>query len=411
MSRFLSRVLTGFVGAVSEAWSELRVHRGRVLLSLIGVGVAVCALTAVVAAGTIAEQALRETSERSGGRAATMSVNAYNPTGAQIPVADVRAAFQEAVARYDIRYASEHGYSQQQIRFPDGRRLVSIETVAVPFGEMHRVETISGAWFTDADERRLAPALVVNQRFWELIGSPDLRTHPIVTLTGSATDVTAVVVGVTPSSSFETDPTAFMLASQALALLGPADQEMYGTPQFEVWVPPGISEELGQRLSADISGQLGKDVQVDVYRNDFAEQNAESLHQVQLLVGGIALLVLLLGALGLVNIALVTVRARIREIGIRRTFGATAGRVFFAVMMESVVATVAAGVVGVMLAILLIRNPLTIDFIAQGVSDVPPFPMDAALIGLAAASAVGALAGLVPALVAVRVKVIDAIRY
>ena len=45
--------------------------------------------------------------------------------------------------------------------------------------------------------------------------------------------------------------------------------------------------------------------------------------------------VILLGALGLVNIALVTVKQRVREIGIRRSFGATAGRVFFAVMMES----------------------------------------------------------------------------
>jgi putative ABC transport system permease protein len=42
---------------------------------------------------------------------------------------------------------------------------------------------------------------------------------------------------------------------------------------------------------------------------------------------------------------------------------------------------------------------------------MPPFPLDAALIGLGAATLVGALAGLVPALVAVRVKVIDAIRF
>jgi putative ABC transport system permease protein len=42
---------------------------------------------------------------------------------------------------------------------------------------------------------------------------------------------------------------------------------------------------------------------------------------------------------------------------------------------------------------------------------VPPFPAEAALIGLGAATLVGALAGLLPALVAVRVKVIDAIRY
>ena len=121
---------------------------------------------------------------------------------------------------------------------------------------------------------------------------------------------------------------------------------------------------------------------------------------------------LLLGALGLVNIALVTLKQRIREIGIRRSFGATAGRVFFSVMMESVVATVAAGVVGVIAAVLIVKNPVVEGFIGQGqVTDFPPFPVEAAVLGLVSATIVGALAGLLPALVAVRVKVIDAIRY
>ena len=101
-----------------------------------------------------------------------------------------------------------------------------------------------------------------------------------------------------------------------------------------------------------------------------------------------------------------TVKHRIREIGIRRSFGATAGRVFFSVMMESVVATVVAGVVGVMIAILVVQEPsCSSTYVLQGVEDVPPFPIEAALVGLVAATAVGALAGLLPALVAVRVKV------
>ena len=117
------------------------------------------------------------------------------------------------------------------------------------------------------------------------------------------------------------------------------------------------------------------------------------------------------GQYGLVNITLVTVRYRIREIGIRRSFGATAGRVFFSVMMESVVASVAAGVIGIILAIIALKNPWTQQLVAQGVQDVPAFPVSAALLGLIVAAGVGALAGLLPALVAVRVKPIDAIRY
>ena len=53
----------------------------------------------------------------------------------------------------------------------------------------------------------------------------------------------------------------------------------------------------------------------------------------------------------------------------------------------------------------------TYDVICTPATIVPPFPVEAALIGLGAAALVGALAGLLPALVAVRVKVIDAIRY
>jgi putative ABC transport system permease protein len=86
--------------------------------------------------------------------------------------------------------------------------------------------------------------------------------------------------------------------------------------------------------------------------------------------------------------------------------------VFFAVMMESVVATFVAGVIGVMLAVAVVKSPIVEQFIGQGlVTDFPPFPIEAAVLGLVSATAVGAIAGLLPALVAVRVKVIDAIRY
>ncbi len=74
-------------------------------------------------------------------------------------------------------------------------------------------------------------------------------------------------------------------------------------------------------------------------------------------------------------------------------------------------ATVVAGAVGVIVSILVVQSPATRDLIGQGmVSDFPPFPVDAAVTGLVAATVVGAIAGLLPALVAVRVKVIDAIR-
>jgi putative ABC transport system permease protein len=49
--------------------------------------------------------------------------------------------------------------------------------------------------------------------------------------------------------------------------------------------------------------------------------------------------------------------------------------------------------------------------VAPGLSVYPVFPIEAAMLGLGSAVLVGALAGAIPALVAVRVKVIDAIRF
>ncbi len=405
------RLWTGLVGSVVEAWSELRINKLRVLLSLIGVAVAVAALTGIVALGAIAQQSQTETLERQSGRPALLYVSAYDPVSGRTPDAtDFDSAFETAMTRYGIDFSSRNIYTSTQIQFADGVRDVQGQIVDQAFGTMHRVRLSEGTWFSPDDADRLAPTIVVNEVFWNLLGSPDLATHPTVTLPGEQ-PTTAVIVGVTPSSLYEDYPTMFQL-TDSWKRITPASVQAQQYPQYEAWVPPEISTELTDLLKRDIAGGLGEGWQVDVSRNDYLAYSADDpLLFVKLLVAGVAVLILLLGALSLLNISLVTVRHRIREIGIRRSFGATAGRVFFAVMMESVVATFVAGVVGVTIAVLVVKSPWVTDLVAAGVQDVPPFPVEAAVLGLAAATVVGALAGLVPALVAVRVKVIDAIRY
>ena len=405
------RLWTGFVGSVVEAWAELRIHRTRVLLSLIGVAVAVAALTGIVALGAIAQQSQVEQFERQSGRPALLAVSTYNPvTGEQPDLDTLNTAFETTMQRYDIRWHSRNAYVQLQIQFPDGVRDTQLQVVDPAFGVMHRVKMNDGVWFADADADRLAPAVIVNEVWWRLIGSPPLSSHPTVLLPGLQ-PTTGVITGIIPSGPFDEYPSGYLLTAAWDRIASP---ELVANtyPSYEAWVPPELAEQLTGLIQRDVAGAMGEEWQTDVYRNDYLAYSGEDpLLFIKLLVTGVAILILLLGALSLLNISLVTVRQRIREIGIRRSFGATAGRVFFAVMMESVVATVVAGVVGVALAVLIVKNPWVTDFVAAGVEDVPAFPLEAALIGLASATGVGALAGLLPALVAVRVKVIDAIRY
>lgn len=411
-----ARAWSGLVGSVVEAWAELRIHKTQVLLSLIGVGVAVTALTGVVAAGAIATQAIQEGFERSSGRPATISIYAFDTvSGAQPTRADFDRAFADAMNRYGIEYTNRTMYGGASVQFPDGVMGIGLQGVDPSFAVMRRLALDQGAWFTERDTLRLAPAIVVSEEIWERLGSPDLRVDPTIGIVTPTGTVDAIIIGVTPKQSLDgTYLQAYMLNDDFDAFNPqPSDPSMAQLPNYEAWVPPEVAEQLIPLIRRDVAGALGTGFQVDVQRQDYLAWAGQEdpLLIPKIVVIGIAVLVMALGALGLLNIALVTVRHRIREIGIRRAFGATAGRVFFAVLMESVVATFVAGLAGVLLAILLIRNPITESYIALGVQDIPGFPLEAALIGLGAATLVGALAGLLPALVAVRVKVIDAIRY
>jgi putative ABC transport system permease protein len=409
----VSGIVTNLWGAIVEAWTELRIHRTRVLLSLIGVAVAVTALSSVVALGQIVQQSQTEQNERQSGRPALLYVGAYTMDGSLVDIDALDTAYHDVVDRYSITYSSRTAYLNARVQLP-GAGVVDVQGQAIDasFGTMHRVKLLEGRWFAEADNDRLAPAVIINEYYWKQLGSPDLASHPTTVLLGE-NDVTAVIIGVTPSSIWETYPSMFMLYSAYHRTVSPTVQTVQ-PPTYELWVPPELSEQLVPLVKRDIGGALGDQYQLDVMRNDYGAHispGEDPYLTLKLMVGGGAALVLLLGALGLVNISLVTVRQRIREIGIRRSFGATAGRVFFAVMMESIVATFVAGVVGVIVAILLVQSPLVQEQLGQGVVDLPPFPLEAALLGIIASVVVGAIAGLLPALVAVRVKVIDAIRY
>jgi putative ABC transport system permease protein len=396
--------VSGAVAALVEAWSEVRVHKVRAVLSLVGVMLAVLAMTVITALGDMVRQTNAEFAERTSGRPATLGVSAWSET-TQLDGEQIDAAFADVVERYQIEYASFFSFSEQVFRFTEGSQRVETRLVDQPYGDMHRIVPLQGRWFAETDEQLYAPSLVANEAFHARIGTPDLSTNATIVL-GGQRPVRTTVIGVVSDEYDGALPTAFMLRSAATRWAA-VSYEMFGPPTLELWVPPEMATELTDLISRDVQATLGEGSQVDIYRqdaSDFGEIDAVFTWAVR----GASAVALALASLALVNIALVTVRYRIREIGIRRSFGATSGRVFFTVMMESVLATVVAGLVGVALAVAIVQN-LPPDLF--NVTDLPPFPANAAIEGMIAATLVGALAGLLPATVAVRIKVIDAIRY
>ncbi len=402
--------MSGFVGALLEAWAELRHHKLRVLLSLIGIAVSVAALTAVVALGEYQRQYAAEQSDRYGGRMATISVSAAPTDGSAMNWDRFDDQFTRAIDRFDLTYVSRVA-QQVMLDIQTSQWVQPVPTTLIDpaYPVIHRSAIAEGRWFVPGDTELLAPPVVISHPLWRSLGSPALATHPTLELVGDAGG-TYPIVGVTPSDGeWDQNKQIWMLydafRSRVDAL--PAQASM----TWEMWVSDATVAEIGPLLAADLRAVTGTGTDVFANRTDWGSrpdaQAASVLFEV--ITGSVAVLILLLGGLGLVNIQLVAMRQRIREIGVRRSFGATAGRIFTSVLLENVVATAIAGVAGIILAVAIMRTPLVLNLFS-GLQDLPPFPLRAALIGLVAAVVVGALAGFLPALVAVRARVIDTLR-
>ena len=404
--------LAPLAGSIAEAWSELRVHKLRVLLSLIGIAVAVAALTAVLAIGEYQRQLTIEQSDRSGGRVATLGISASTTTGTPVDGEAMDARFDRVAERYNFsRTTRVADGAQLPVQLTQGVMQLPARLVDPDYGVMHRLQTIEGRYFVAGDEQLMAPAVVISEALWDMIGRTPMAQHPTLTMTGNFAG-TYRVIGVLPREGvWDTTPRVDMLYDAYFDRIGVLSENTFVVR--EVWVPPEMVSELAPMLAADLRAGLPADTTISVDRRDWASLpgTAEANLVFQLVSGAIAFIVLLLGGLGLVNIQLVAMRQRIREIGVRRSFGASSARIFTSVLLESVVATTVAGLVGILIVVLAARLPLITETVFAGIQDIPPFPFTAALAGLLASVFVGALAGLLPALTALRVKVIDAIRY
>lgn len=403
--------MTDVVAAIQDAWTELRIHRGRVLMSLIGVTVAIAALTASVAIGELARSTLLTSMEANGGRPATVGVWVDRAVGEPSSAGTERMleAVDEAVERYEIEWASARVNGSAMLQGPNGAQQLMLEGVEPDWTTMRHLAVADGRFLVESDRVRLAPAVVVNRGVLEALGGGGMAAHRTVDLGGT----TAVVVGVVDRGMGDDWPQAWMLPRDVVRVADAAGVPVMPSVQLEAWVPEDAAEDAQRVLTRDLRAAL-PDASVNAGRNDWrAFDGYDPLLPLQLTLVGTSAVILLLGALGLVTVAVVSIRQRVRELGIRRAFGASRARIFVAVMLESVVGTAVAGAVGIALCIFAYRLPAVQEVLTQGVGGVelPGFPMSAALVGLLVSVVVGAIAGSVPATIAVRAKVVEAIRF
>lgn len=164
------------------------------------------------------------------------------------------------------------------------------------------------------------------------------------------------------------------------------------------------SQAAEERVKKLLSQKHGKS-DFFTFNSDTIKQTVESTTQtMQLLIASIAAISLIVGGIGVMNIMLVSVTERTKEIGIRMAIGARKSDILQQFLIEAVLLCVLSGIIGVILAFFAgeIFNWLNLDFVMR-------FSVAPVVLSIVASSVIGIIFGYIPALQASKLNPIDAL--
>jgi putative ABC transport system permease protein len=173
---------------------------------------------------------------------------------------------------------------------------------------------------------------------------------------------------------------------------------------------PNASDEVAQILRARHRTAIGADDFTILTQQDFLSTASTITNVLTIFLGGVAAISLLVGGIGIMNIMLVSVTERTREIGLRKALGAHKSDIMIQFLAESAVLSLIGGVIGIILGYAIAFGVGEIAR-ANNANITPSIGIDIILIATLFSTAVGLFFGLYPANRAANLEPVEALRY
>ncbi|MDQ7097076.1 ABC transporter permease [Desulfosporosinus sp. PR] len=391
----------------------LRANKLRSALTMLGMIIGVAAVIAMVGIGNGATAQITSQIQGLGSNLLTVSPGQSNSGGVKGGAGSLTTLTITDLAKIQVgttvKAVAPYTDNDYQVVYGAGNTLTQISGTNESYQIIKNVTIASGRFITKEDVDRnarvavLGPTVVTN-----LMGDPDAN---IIGKTIKIKGVPFQVIGVTTS----TGSTGFMSSDDMiLAPITTVQERLIGRKTLRSILISATSANEMQAAQDEITLDMRKahkikDGQVD----DFSIQNqADVLASMQgvtqtltMLLGGIAGISLLVGGIGIMNIMLVSVTERTREIGIRKAIGAKNNDILLQFLIETIVISILGGGIGIILGSagsILIGSALKMS---------TSISITSVLIAFGFSAVIGIIFGVFPARKAASMDPIDALRF
>jgi putative ABC transport system permease protein len=398
----------------SVALGALRANKLRSFLTMLGVVIGVAAVIAMVALGRGAQQSVNERIAALGTTLLTVTPGQVFGRGVASGTDRARLTMDDAQAleqrgRY-VRAVQPEMSGQAQVQYGSANTSTSIVGTTANYPEVRRYTVAAGRMFTDgenAGSQRVAvlgPAVVQNLN----VATPEALVGEAIRIKGIQFTVVGVLAEKGQSSPFGNPD------DQVLIPINTARFRVLGSDRIRSISVLAPSEGMIPQTMAEIQTILrrehrlrpGRDDDFSIRsQSDFLSTLGETTQTFTFLLAGIAAVSLLVGGIGIMNIMLVSVTERTREIGVRKALGATRRTILLQFLIEAVVLCLFGGVVGVLL------GALTAYTLTQMAAWNASVSVGSVVLAFAFSALVGVIFGVWPARRAARLDPIAALRY